>query len=391
MRLGFVCTACVFASADPDGVELHYLPISATGLYRFTCQHGHTNIMVVQQMLFEVLAETAVQAILDGYFRDAVSSFSASLERFYQHYVEVVLLAKLGSGAAIEATWKHVARQSERQLGMFYALFAHENGASPPVLAERFLKLRNDVVHSGHIPVEAEAIAYGQAVVDLVQPLLPLLHHRYNDAVDALLSLHMISARRGLTDQEQRQVGTTFQPMVFNYLKGEAVTPAKHRTHGLVASSASSEGGWPMIRAPSIPHAADDASRALDFVEAARRVLGPPQADAFSDFPMLYPTGHLIAHAIELGLGAYLRAEKKKGGLGNHDLIGRLEAAEAAGFSPSPMFRKAVIAIDASHRSMQFRYSKDDTAPFPTPRAIIPMIEADLERIRQHVVRIAVS
>lgn len=73
------------------------------------------------------------------------------------------------------------------------------------------------------------------------------------------------------------------------------------------------------MKPSSLQHAAEDASRALVYLEAARRVLGPT-GDFVHDLPMLAPTSFLVAHAIELSLSAYLRASGKKGGMGNHDL-----------------------------------------------------------------------
>ncbi len=55
-------------------------------------------------MRFEVLTETAMQAIVDGYYREAVASFAASLERIFQFYVEVVTHSKGIDGATLDAT-----------------------------------------------------------------------------------------------------------------------------------------------------------------------------------------------------------------------------------------------------------------------------------------------
>jgi hypothetical protein len=41
-------------------------PLSDTGVYRSTCPVGHATVTILQQMRFEVLAEAALQAILDG-------------------------------------------------------------------------------------------------------------------------------------------------------------------------------------------------------------------------------------------------------------------------------------------------------------------------------------
>ncbi len=62
------------------------------GIYEATCPEGHKTYTLLQQLLFEVLFDIGAYAITDGYYREAVSSFTASLERFYEFYVKVISL-----------------------------------------------------------------------------------------------------------------------------------------------------------------------------------------------------------------------------------------------------------------------------------------------------------
>jgi hypothetical protein len=43
-------------------------------------------------MKFEVLFDLAANAIVDGYYREAIASFAASLERFFEFFVHVACL-----------------------------------------------------------------------------------------------------------------------------------------------------------------------------------------------------------------------------------------------------------------------------------------------------------
>ena len=68
--------------------------------------------------------------------------------------------------AALDATWRTVARQTERQLGAFaFAYLAREGRAAdfltPGALGSDF---RNRVVHRGYIPTRAEVDAYAEKV-----------------------------------------------------------------------------------------------------------------------------------------------------------------------------------------------------------------------------------
>lgn len=171
-----------------------YRPLQRKQPVSLHLSHGHVHDIILQQGRFEVLAETAMQALVDGYYREAVTSFAASLERTYQFYIDVVT-ADAGIDLSLrEANWKIVARQSERQLGMFLGLYLMANKVPPPVLASDQLKFRNRVVHQGYLPTEEQAVEFGQAVVNLIQPLLNSMIERYTDVIEAFTIDHMTRA-----------------------------------------------------------------------------------------------------------------------------------------------------------------------------------------------------
>jgi hypothetical protein len=203
MKLEFLCWRW------PEGTPGRRVtePFNDSAVYRFTCARNHVHEILLMQLRFEVLAETAMQALVDGYYRDAVASFAAALERIYQLYAELVCRSKGMDQAAIEAAWKLVARQSERQLGMFIGLYQIENGAPPPLLAQRHVTFRNNVIHQGILPSEDEAIVFAQGVVDLVQPLLNAMMPRYTKEIEAVFEAHMTeAAAKGSADQHKSRV-----------------------------------------------------------------------------------------------------------------------------------------------------------------------------------------
>lgn len=97
MRLMMACMQCVHevsGSIDPSaGLHLYpqYIEINDSGVYTTTCRNGHTNSAISQQHKHETLFELATFAILDGYYREAVMSFAASLERFYEFVIHTGL------------------------------------------------------------------------------------------------------------------------------------------------------------------------------------------------------------------------------------------------------------------------------------------------------------
>src|SRR5690606_34252006 len=111
-------------------------------------------------------------AIVDGYYREAVSSFTSSLERVYEFFIKVICSSRGIDWNIIQKTWSLVSSQSERQLGAFIFIYLQEMGEKPALLHPDHIKFRNQVIHKGQIPTKQEALEYGQAILDLIRPLL---------------------------------------------------------------------------------------------------------------------------------------------------------------------------------------------------------------------------
>jgi len=66
-------------------VDHHQLTDS--GIHPVNCNHGHEFVIIFSGAKFEVLFDIGMNAINDGYAREAVSSFTSSLERFYEFFI----------------------------------------------------------------------------------------------------------------------------------------------------------------------------------------------------------------------------------------------------------------------------------------------------------------
>ncbi len=147
--------------------------VRSDNIYNFECRNGHHNVAVVQEEKFQILFEIGLNAIVDGYYREAISSATSALERFYEYYVRVVARNRSIANAEFERAWKPLNNRSERQLGAFVALHLLQTGAAPTLLAENpWVNIRNRVIHQGLIPSTEEAIGYANAVFKLISPTL---------------------------------------------------------------------------------------------------------------------------------------------------------------------------------------------------------------------------
>lgn len=157
-------TSVEFLSAEMDNDGVVYL----------TCNSGHKTAMLHRNRKHQILFESGCFALLDDYTSEAVSSFSAALERAYEFFIRVAY-RKLGvSSSLLESSWKHIATQSERQFGAFVVLY-------PVVACESFdlpqkiPKLRNKVMHRGYIARSDEVFEYAKTVFSMIRKIVQVL------------------------------------------------------------------------------------------------------------------------------------------------------------------------------------------------------------------------
>lgn len=173
---------CLQEYGEPSG-EFTRVEFKDDSYYELTCSSGHTTATVLQQHKFEILFDIGAHAILDGYYREAVSSFTSSLERFYEFSIRVILEKCSESDDLFLAAWKKVSSQSERQLGAFIFLWASMFKEDPSLLSQGMTTFRNEVIHKGKIPTKEEAMKYGDAVLEAIIPKMKALQEVLPDQV----------------------------------------------------------------------------------------------------------------------------------------------------------------------------------------------------------------
>jgi hypothetical protein len=181
MRLPISCMKCRDAHDNKFILECTFVEICDDGKYELECSLGHKTTVILQQQKFEILFEIGAHAILDGYYREAVSSFAASLERFYEFSIRVFLKKASVSNVLFDECWKSVSNQSERQLGAFIFLWVVNLNSKPPLLPSKQVEFRNNVIHKGRIPTKEEAVLFGEAVLNLIRPNVLEIREHFSD------------------------------------------------------------------------------------------------------------------------------------------------------------------------------------------------------------------
>ncbi|MBZ9750703.1 Lar family restriction alleviation protein [Deinococcus sp. HMF7604] len=172
-----------FPTPCPACGHANRVAFTESGVHDVTCaQCGARSCVFLRKQRFEVLFDLGTRALMDGYAREAVASFAAALERFFEFYVRAFALEQAANTdrdfslvqGALDGTWRHVASQSERQLGMFALSYLLRQGREPDFLTPAGLgtDFRNRVIHRGALPTRAEVDAYAAAVFALMDRLL---------------------------------------------------------------------------------------------------------------------------------------------------------------------------------------------------------------------------
>jgi hypothetical protein len=170
MKLNLPCQYCAAASENNSESEILFgeTDLRDDGVYTCQCPKGHLFSVSLMQQHFEMLFELGVNAAIDGYYREAVSNFAASLERFYEFSLNVFMVSSDVTQEQWDDSWKKVKNMSERQLGAY--VFMHMAWFKEPaqLLSSKQSEFRNGIVHKGKIPTLDEALAFGETVREII-------------------------------------------------------------------------------------------------------------------------------------------------------------------------------------------------------------------------------
>lgn len=193
MRIHLYCPDCmaeVAKEGTEKGIESMPQPILSDvyellndGVYTVHCSKGHNGKVVLKNLKFELLFDLGINAIGDGYYREAVASITSALERFYEFFIKSVWHAHGLSFEVIENNWKAMANQSERQLGAYVVAYSGSFGEVAPLMSNSQTNFRNSVIHKGEIPTREKTIEYAAAILELIDNVLGKLRAKYLEAV----------------------------------------------------------------------------------------------------------------------------------------------------------------------------------------------------------------
>jgi hypothetical protein len=222
MKFTFHCMKCLLEESANVAYEGIAIDVRDDGLYKFHCPQGHEQLMELQQERFQILFEIGVKAIGDTYYREAVSSFTAALERFYEFCIRVYVIKvlKLSGGSmsfdSFDQAWKQISKQSERQYGAYIFLHSALLGVAPQLQSEKVRGFRNRVIHEGIFSTKSDAIEYGDGVLTLIRDGIEILRTKFGDELEAASLWSRMTVRKKAP--ADANVGLMYSPTVITLI-----------------------------------------------------------------------------------------------------------------------------------------------------------------------------
>ena len=239
MLLDLVCADCLLKQVDGKKVTdtpEHYLPIpfeavNDSGLYNFTCAKGHKSKTYLINIEFEILFDYSINAIADGYYREAVSSFTSSMERYFEFFIKVILRSAGTEFENIDKIWKQISKQSERQLGAYITLYAQTFNDLPELLStNKDVPFRNRVIHQGYIPSRQEAIEYGDRILEIIESSFIPLRSNFQEILEETFEHYSYQARaQKIIKKEEEELGKELNVGGVNILTTISVVAGRER------------------------------------------------------------------------------------------------------------------------------------------------------------------
>jgi ribulose bisphosphate carboxylase small subunit len=177
MKIPIPCPQCLAETNNAKSAATAVLRDDCT--YAVCCANGHRTVSILSNPKFEVLYINGVNAIDSGYMREAVSSFAACIERYYEFFLRVIFLVDKKDTKVFNKVWKRVSAQSERQLGAYIFSYFRQYDSEPELLSNDLVELRNKVIHKGYIPTEEEAKKFQKATLQIVGQGIEQLQNKY--------------------------------------------------------------------------------------------------------------------------------------------------------------------------------------------------------------------
>jgi hypothetical protein len=212
---------CFSEQRTPDD-RIYQIEIGDKTLHKLVCHSGHESYTLIQESKFEILFDFGVAALIDGYSDAAVTRFAVALERFYEFCIICWLFSDGLNEVEVRALLKKVSKKSERQLGIYFALYEknkskNKTDAIPEDIPEKWVKFRNDVIHSGYIPTKSESFEYAEVIYIFMRAMIQYIKRNNNESITPAINYNFLTQILNIGTAAQHQ--TISVPTIINIVR----------------------------------------------------------------------------------------------------------------------------------------------------------------------------
>jgi hypothetical protein len=150
------------------------------------CNRGHKSALMLQSEKFEILLESAANALIDGYTLEAASTLSSAYERFFEFAIKVLCTKKEVTKEIFLENFKQISKQSERQVGGFLFLYLLEFG-SVYKINNKLVEKRNLYIHKGYIPSPEEVFSFGEMIYSEILNITDRLRQNCSSEINSVI------------------------------------------------------------------------------------------------------------------------------------------------------------------------------------------------------------
>lgn len=227
MKAVATCVICfeeLISSDSQPGLNPLSGELDDCGYIHVNCDKGHYSIVIYDARRYEVLIKSATSAFVDGYTNEVIAVMAAALERVYEFYIRVSCRAKGLSRETIDAAWKGIASQSERQFGAFQFLYLIDHD-QPFKLERSISNIRNNIIHKGRIARESEAIDFAESVFRYIQSIENSIQSKFSESAHEE-SIHEIETQKSLVPDGVKYLTLKTSTVVVDNTKHEVIREA---------------------------------------------------------------------------------------------------------------------------------------------------------------------
>jgi len=190
LKLILTCKKCLKSGFNKP--QWTYVEPINEEVYEVICDKLHKTKVILAEQKFEILFDSAAMALVDGYYHDAVITFSLSLEKFYLFFIELILSHNQIKYSEYQNIWKQVENNSERLLGAFNFLYLLEFKKEPPQVAPEYREFKENVINNRYRPKYDELLDFGEYLFKYMMDFLDFISLQYSESLKQFIINRMI-------------------------------------------------------------------------------------------------------------------------------------------------------------------------------------------------------